>query len=211
MRWVAGAVFAAGILVAAAIGFDDVELSLYQLRFARFLATLGGGIAVVLGALRYFLERQRELAWEKTKFMVELFREFEREMPLRRAQRLVDNARATGDESYLKAILGTLSNLTQEERNDRDAVDRYLDFFDHLYTYVFSTRTLSPDDVLSFSGYVTDILDVRAVSDFALEWGYDDVLDLALHFARRAAHRRRAELAKRLRDDVADYREGRVS
>jgi len=206
LLWLAGAIAIAGIAIAFAIGLGDHALTDYQLRFAQFGATIAGGAGVIISAIRYIWERQEELAWEKTKFMIDLFREFEAESRLRRAQELIDDAQATGDQTHLTRILGDLAGLDEDEINDRRAIDRYLDFFDHLYTYIFITRTLRPQDATSFSGYMIDVLDSEAVSEFAFRWGYEDVLKLAIHFRDQAEQELRAEEADRLRDEVVAKR-----
>lgn len=189
------------LVVAAAIAFDDVTLTPYQLEVAQLLATFGGGLGVVISALRYISERQQELAWEKTRFMVQLFKEFEDDARLRRAQELVDVVTVSGDDARLKAALVPLGELfdaakrqrprwwsssaqtaATESLEDRLALDRYLDFFDHLYTYIFITKTLSTRDARSFSGYVGDIVYSKPLADFSLAEGYEDVLRLGLHF-----------------------------
>ena len=72
-----------------------------------------------------------------------------------------------------------------------------------LYTYIFITKTLSPEDVISFSGYVIDILDSPAVSGFAFDWGYEDVLRLGIHFRDRAFEAGREAMIEELRKEVA--------
>ena len=201
--WIGAGIAVAGIAVALAIGFHHVRLSNYQLRLAQFVATLLGGVGLIISALRYIWERQEELAWEKTKFMVDLFGEFEKEPRFRRAQELMDTSVARKDESFLEHILGSLDGLSREEQEDRRSIDRYLDFFDHLYTYIFITKTLSPEDVISFSGYVIDILDSPAVSGFAFDWGYEDVLRLGIHFRDRAFEAGREAMIEELRREVA--------
>jgi hypothetical protein len=189
-------------LIALAVGFDDVELTRYQLRFSRFLATVAGGLGVLISAFRYIWERQKELAWEKTRFMAELFKEFEEDPTFRRAQELIDDSWASRDTSYLERILGPFKDLRERHKQDRRSIDRYLDFFDHLYTYVFITKTLSPSDVASFSGYAIDILDSPALSRFAIQMGYEDVLRLALFYRRKADDENRAQMVKHLTKEV---------
>lgn len=202
-HWIAFAILAAALLIGASIGFDDAELSDYQLKFVRLLATLLGGFAVVFGALRYIWERHQELAWEKTRFMVELFKEFEEDPNLRRAQLLVDYSWSSRDESRLKSALVPMHRLvTPQAAEDRKALDRYLDFFDHLYTYLFITRTLTPEEASSFSGYAIDILDSPTLSEWAFEWGYEDVLRLGIHFRENARISGRETATEELMDKV---------
>lgn len=227
-HWVAVAVAVAGVVVAAAVGFDDAHLTAYQLKVARLLAAVAGGVGVIFSALRYVWERQKELAWQKTTFMVGLFKDFEQDSVLRRAQELVDLSRA--DPSRLAAALAPIDDLHRAAGRegaqwwrltspgpaatalaDRLALDRYLDFFDHLYTYIFITETLDAADATSFSGYAIDILDSEPLSQFAFDWGYEDVLRLALHFLRLADREGRPEMVNQLRELVASTRqEGRV-
>ena len=218
----------AGVLVAGAIGFDDVTLSNYQLEVARLLVSVGGGFGVVISALRYVWERQQELAWQKTTFMVGLFKDFEQDRSLRRAQELVDRSRE--DDTDLLAALEPLESLyrnasstkarvsarmagrrdPREVLADRLALDRYLDFFDHLYTYIFLTRTLNASDVTSFSGYAIDILDSEPLSKAAREWGYIDVVRLAVHFLDISPKATELEKEKQLDADVARLRDAAV-
>lgn len=221
-----GASIALGLTaVAVAIGFDDATLSNYQLKVARLLVSAGGALGVIVSALRYVWERQRELAWQKTTFMVGLFKDFEQDKTLRRAQELVDRSRY--DDADLRAALEPLDTLyknaasararagarlgpgrePREALADRLALDRYLDFFDHLYTYIFLTRTLEAADVTSFSGYAIDILDSELLADAAREWGYGDVLRLAIHFLDLSAKRDDVERDAQLKATVERMRE----
>lgn len=222
------AVAAAGVLVAGAIGFDDATLSSYQLDVARLLISIGGGVGVVISALRYVWERQQELAWQKTTFMVGLFKDFEQDRSLRRAQELVDRSRE--DDRDLRAALEPLDGLYRNAGNskarlsarmagrrdsreilaDRLALDRYLDFFDHLYTYIFLTRTLDASDVTSFSGYAIDILDSEPLSKAAREWGYIDVVRLAVHFLDISPKEAEIEKERQLDSDIARLRDAAV-
>lgn len=221
-HWLSVALVVGAALIALAIAFDDTTLTPYQLKVARLLTTLGGGAGVVFSALRYIWERQQELAWEKTRFMVQLFEEFEKDARLRRAQELVDVATVSGDESRLRAALAPLGQLVQAAQSarprwwttsaeteasdrleDRLALDRYLDFFDHLYTYIFITKTLSTGDARSFSGYVGDIVYSKPLADFSLSEGYEDVLRLGLHFLEIFDRERPEEEREALRKKVA--------
>ena len=197
--WVIGFVIVAALL-AGALAFDDAELTDYQIRFAQLSVRVAGGIALALGGVRYLVDRQRGLAWDKTRFIVDLFEDFDRDDDCRRARTLVDYSFFTGDHSYLRRILASGGALSNAEWEDRAAIDRYLDFFDRLYTHVFITRTLSVDDVSSFSGYVTDIYKSPGVVAFALEWGYEDVLLFAEAFDMTTEQRDREveELRSRL-------------
>lgn len=222
-RWVAAAIVVGAVLVAAAIGFDDTTLTRYQLEVAGLSATLLGGVGVVFSALRYIWERQQELAWEKTRFMVQLVREFEDDPRLQRARELMDVATVSGDDSRLRAALAPLGELVHtvesargrwwtrstesaagNRLDDRLALDRYLDFFDHLYTYIFITKTLSTGDARSFSGFVGDIVYSRPLTDFSLAEGYEDVLRLGLHFLEIFERERPQEKRDALRRKVAE-------
>lgn len=222
--WGAGAVLFGAVLVAAAIGFDDASLTNYQLKVARLLVATAGGLGVIISALRYLWERQRELAWQKTTFMVSLFKDFEQDKTLRRAQELVDRSRL--DSRDLVVALEPLDRLhaaastpwlrlharlkgardPREVLADRLALDRYLDFFDHLYTYIFLTKTLDAADVTSFSGYAIDVLDLEPLAQAAREWGYGDVLRLAIHFLEMSSTDAEAKRDERLEADVEKLR-----
>lgn len=225
--WAAAAVLAAAVVVAAAIGFDDASLTNYQLKIARLLVAIAGGLGVIISALRYVWERQRELAWQKTTFMAGLFKDFEQDKTLRRAQELVDRSRL--DSRDLFAALEPLDRLhaaastpwrrvharltgardPREVLADRLALDRYLDFFDHLYTYIFLTKTLDAADVTSFSGYAIDVLDLEPLAQAAREWGYGDVLRLAIHFLEMSSTDAETERDAQLEDDVEKLRSPR--
>lgn len=222
-RPVAIAVGIGAVLVAGALAFDDATLTPYQLEVAGLLATFLGGAGVLFSAFRYIWERQQELAWQKTRFMVRLFKEFEDDPRLRRAQELMDVATVSGDDSRLRAALAPLGQLVHaaesargrwwttstgngagDRLEDRLALDRYLDFFDHLYTYIFITRTLSTGDARSFSGYVGDIVYSKPLSDFSLAEGYEDVLRLGLHFLEIFERERPEKEREALREKVAE-------
>lgn len=227
-HWAAAAVMVGSILIAASVGFDDWTLSNYQLKVARLLVAIAGGSGVVISALRYVWERQRELAWQKTTFMVGLFKDFEQDKTVRRAQELIDRSRR--DDRDLVAALAPLETLhaaacsrwarmrallrgdraPRETLEDRLALDRYLDFFDHLYTYIFLTKTLDAAEVTSFSGYAIDILDSEPLAQAAREWGYGDVLRLAIHFLRLSSTEAERERDARLERDVAELRSAPV-
>ena len=219
--WIAVAVAFGALSLSLAIAFDDYQLTAYQLEMAKLLISIAGGMGVIFSALRYVWERQKELAWQKTTFMVGLFKDFEHDPVLRRAQELVDLARY--DSSRLKAALRPMdmlyreagvrawprraaANSSAEALADRLALDRYLDFFDHLYTYIYITKTLDAADVTSFSGYAIDVLDSELLSKFAFDWGYEDVLRLAIHFIELAEDEGRPRMVDQLRKTVASLR-----
>ena len=188
--WVWPTVVAVGaVSLGTAVAFDDWTLTSYQLRFLDVIAKVLAGGAVLFGAFRYLDERSRRLAWDKTRFIVELFEDFDEAEQCQVGRRLMDRAYHTNDFAYLEHILGDTSSLSETEWDDRDAIDRFLEFFDRLYTHVYITGTLIPADVSSFSGYVIQIRDSKCLSDFALRWGYEDVLEFAQRFRDNAAER----------------------
>lgn len=170
------------MLIALAVALDDASLTDYQLQVVNSAVRAVGGLAVIAGGLRYLIDRNRELAWDKTRFISELFSEFDRNESCVRAKELIDHSFFSGDASYLHRILVSGGELSRQEWRDRLCVDRYLDFFDRLYTHLAITRTLSIADVSSFQGYVNDIYRSQEVARFALEWGYEDVLRFAEEF-----------------------------
>lgn len=188
-RWIGGGLGLAGISIALTIGLDDTHLSSYQLSVWDLAVKSVGGLALFGGIFKYFHQRRDQLAWDKTRFIVDLFKEFDRSTEYRRARRLVDEATDSGDDAYLRTLTGPIADLVATTRADRESLDRYLDFFDRLYTYVFITRTLSPQDVSSFWGYAIDIAHRPPLWDFALAWGYEDVLRLAESFDEAASAR----------------------
>ena len=179
--WLAIALVLAGLAVSAAIAFDDVSLSSYQLRVWNLILKSLAGAVVIAGAIgggiRYFRDRSDRLAWDKTRFIAELFDSFGKSRSHQRALRLADEAYQTGDFDYLNKVLAVnRGRLRKRELDDRYALDGYLDFFDRLMTHVFITETLSTDDVSSFSGYVTQIFFITPIKAYALAWGYEDVV-----------------------------------
>ncbi len=109
MTWIALGVAVGGLAIGGAIGFDDLELSPYQLDLLKTLGSTLGGLAVLGGGARYLTERQRELAWNKTRFIIELFQVFDDDDDYRRARLLIDHAVDSGDEVYLEKLTGPLS------------------------------------------------------------------------------------------------------
>jgi hypothetical protein len=200
--WVAVFLGFCSLMLAGAIAFDDWNLTEYQLQLADALGKLLGGGAVFLGALRYLDERAQRLAWDKTKFITELFEDFDQAADCQLARRIIDRAYQLRDFSYLERVLGDPAELTEDEWAARDAIDRFLDFFDQLYTHVFITSTLGLTDVSSFSGYVIQVADNDCLSTFALRWGYEDVIEFAAAFEKSAAIRvRRADELERGLED----------
>lgn len=191
LKWVAGALGLAGVAIAVAIGLDDTRLSPYQLELWTLIAQSAAGLAVIGGGARYLYERKRELAWDKTRFILDLFTLFDDDADFRRARILIDVALDTGDESYLETITGPVRGMEQHEFVDRVALDRYMDFFDRLFTHLYITKTLSSEDTSSFWGYAIDMSQIGCVRRFALEWGYEDVLRLAQIFLDDAQRRDR--------------------
>lgn len=154
---------------------------------------------MIIGAARYLVERRRELAWAKTRFIVELFEDFDQDAACQRAKDLIDFRFFSGDSSYLADILASGGNLTAEQWKDRACIDHYLDFFDRLYTHVDATKTLALADVKSFWGYVRDIYDTLEVLAFAIEWGYEDVVSFAEDFDVLARQREKRVTELRVR------------
>ncbi len=187
----AGAVaIAAASLIALGVAFDDAELTDYQLKLWDLAIKSVGALGAIGGVARYLYERRQELRWQKTRFIVELFQAFDEDADYQAAKGAVDLAGIVPEaEDLLARVLGHPEGLNQSEMKLRSSIDRYLDFFDRLYTYVFMTKTLTRDDVSSFWGYVIDIRNSPAVSRFALDWGYEDVIRLADKFDEAATAR----------------------
>jgi hypothetical protein len=201
--WTAIGLIFAAILIGAAIAFDDVSLSSYQLRVWNLIFKSSAGLVVVGGTIgggiRYFRDRRDRLAWDKTRFMAELFESFDDSSSHQRALKLIDQAYQSGDYGYLTRVLSDYGGrFRKRDLGDRYAIDRFLDFFDRLMTHVFITETLSKEDIASFSGYVTQIVDVPPVKAYALNWGYEDVVSFGEDLWRGT---NRVALAARLDDD----------
>lgn len=135
-----------------------------------------GLLAIAIGAFRVIDERknarlanERELAWRKTQFLAELARGFETDSRNQAALKLIDS----DPDGVRRLLLSEPRTLDEEDLERLHCLDRYFDFLDRLYTFVFVTKTLDLRDVMVFSGYL-DILDDGSLRDGVERRGYID-------------------------------------
>lgn len=146
---------------------------------------LVGAVGLLGAAVGFFFDRWRErkvrkdeLAWRKTEFLADLGQRFDNDPTTREALALID-----GPEEVLHRLCETpTTQLPAEDLRRVHALDRYLDFFDRMYVYVFTTQTLTLDEAAVFSGYL-DVLDRPVVWDYADARGFGDSLRLHREYA----------------------------
>lgn len=142
-------------------------------------------VAAIAGAVRYFRSRQHELdlrreelAWRKTDLVVRLAEHFDNDPDIQAALKLME----FGDPAPFDKVAETLRNpveeLTMEELKYRYQIDRYCDFFDRLYQFVFVNQTLTEKDTACFTWYIRRIGQVPALTEFAKQNGYEDLLKM---------------------------------
>lgn len=114
--------------------------------------------------------RQDDLSWKKTQFLFELAQDFAGDERHQHAYQLIDS-----DDPILNKCLGD-STLTAPQQVARYDIDRYMDFFDRLTTFVNVTKSLMLADVSCFAGYFDGIASNEHVRKYAEENGYQDVI-----------------------------------
>lgn len=148
------------------------------LPFVGALGLLGAAAGFFFDRWRERQVRKNELAWRKTEFLANLGERFDNDPSTRQALRLID-----GPEDALQAICSTpTEQMTEDDLAKVHALDRYLDFFDRMYVYVFTTKTLSLEEAAVFSGYL-DVLDRQVVWNYAEARGFADALSLHREYA----------------------------
>jgi len=141
--------------------------------------------AASAGAIRYFRARRREyvlrkeeLAWRKTDLVVRLAEHFDKDPNIQGGLRLIEFGVPITFEELAQILRSPVSSLSREQLDLRYQVDRFFDFFDRIYHFVCVTKTLTPKDAECFTWYIRRIGQVSALSDFARQNGYEDLLTL---------------------------------
>ena len=149
-------------------------------------------IAGIVGLVKYFQETRRDrqvrlddLAWRKTQFIIDLATGFDADEKYQRVFKLLSYGIGLPEGSSLSHVLEEdTSSLTQEEIEVRYSIDRYLDFFDRLYSYVFVTHAIKISDIETFSWHLQQIASNENVTNFARREGYKKVLELYMEVAK---------------------------
>lgn len=167
------------------VGMTQLQIDYWSMMLSA-ISTFMLIAAAIAGAIRYFQERERdrkerqeELSWRKTQFILELAEDFEKDEQHQFAWKLLTYQTGLPSNSTLKKMLGKdVRSLSQEEMKVRCAIDNYLDFFDRLYHFTFVTKTLNVADIEVFGWYIAQIAETKETCDYANSAGFEDVLQL---------------------------------
>jgi hypothetical protein len=123
---------------------------------------------------------REQLNWRRAQFLVDLANSFDHDEDVRCVLDHLttkDGHVAEGDLAI--ALRGDrISELTNDQKKLRYAVDRYLEFFDRLASFTLDLDCLKLADLVVFSWYLGAIGDSEALSAYATREGYDRVLQL---------------------------------
>jgi hypothetical protein len=155
----------------------------YQRQIA-VVAAFGGS---VFGAVRYFNEqvkdreqRQQELRWQRSQFVLNLADTFEQDPRFQRALKMLAFGTELPAKSSLHRILAQeTSDLSADELDALYALDRYLDFFDRLAYYVGQTEVLQVSDASVFADPLDQIVYDPDLHSYACREGYTEGVKLA--------------------------------
>jgi hypothetical protein len=184
----------------------------------RALIALGALIAAAEGARRYFkarredrILRREEIAWRRTELINGLADQFDKDASCQDALKVIAQYRHGHRAVNLKKALDPdAKKLRRSEADARYLIERYLDFFDRLYTYIYITEVITAREALFFSGYIDEIAEVAELRNFAQSCGYAIVLELAPAFR---VVRQLQSIAPDSQEEAEDLRrsiEGRV-
>ena len=139
----------------------------------------GLGLLGAAGAgARYLWDRNEERSWKKTQFLMELAKDFDSEERTKTAFRVFD-----GPHEKLHHLLKTPKRQLKSKDVDLvHCIDRYFDFFDRLYVFVYTIETLSLQEAMVFGGFL-DIMEDEQVRAYARSRGFGDVVTLADNMA----------------------------
>ena len=168
--------------------------------------SVGSGLALVAavaGAVRYFRSKQHELnlrreelAWRKTDLVVRLAEHFDNDPDIQAALKLMEFGDPAPFEKVAHSLRKPPGELTAEELKYRYQIDRYCDFFDRIYQFVFVNGTLTEKDAACFTWYIRRIGQVPSLREFAEQNGYADLLKLYKRYEPQFQTPEKGELAK---------------
>lgn len=187
------------MVVAVAGWIDDVSsyLGLTPAEFWDVALTAAAGIGGLVVILRFIAERKaaraeqeqarilrrEELDWRRTELIAQLFQTFESNDTYQKALLLITrNKHGSSGDLLTRALDPEARDLSEAELASRFVIDRYLDFFDRLYSYIHITKVLGEKELLAFSGYVEEIRDTPVLRKYAESYGYEVVVRLAESF-----------------------------
>jgi hypothetical protein len=154
--------------------FEFLDLS------TKLLTALAVLLTAYYGGQKFLIERRDDRRWRKTELFARLAREFEADLRVQQALRLINEYRHGLEKPNLSKILSPDGDgLNKKELDDRYAFDRYLEFLDRCYTYVYVTKAIQPKDLLAFSYYAEEVRDIPPLCEYAKKCGFDAVLKLA--------------------------------
>jgi len=144
-------------------------------------------LAIFGGAFKYLSDRNYAVSQYNSKFIHELGLSFDNNNHHQEANRMIEITSRNhpyGGDTELKSVLKKwgkkelLPQLNQRELDVLFIIDRYLDFFDRIYHYVFVTKALRLKDAECFRWYLAKIVETQCVYDYAVNNGYEDVVKL---------------------------------
>jgi hypothetical protein len=166
------------------MNLTEFQLQLWD-TILKSVATIVALIAAIAGAFKYFRARHRELevrreelAWKKTELIVRLSEHFDSDPNIQAALKLIELGIPISFKKVAHLLQKPIAKLSAKERQFRYQIDRFFDFFDRLYQFVCITKTLTTKDAECFTWYIRRIGQVPALTDFARENGYKDLLRL---------------------------------
>jgi len=123
---------------------------------------------------------REQLSWRRAQFLVDLASAFDSDVDVRRVldHLTTKDGRVAEEDLAIALRADRVSELTNDQKNLRYAVDRYLEFFDRLASFTFDLDCLQLADLFVFSWYLGTIGDSEAMSAYATREGYDRVLQL---------------------------------
>jgi hypothetical protein len=150
-------------------------------------------LLIVIGGLfglgRFVTERKDDRAWRRTELISQLIDFFENDERIQEAMKIISAAkhgrgrlmgrkwRRTVRLDLSRILSPTITGLSDEELDARHCLDRYLDFFDRLYTFIHGTQTISARELFFFVGFLEEVEDIPELKAHAERW-YGPIFDL---------------------------------
>jgi len=122
--------------------------------------------------------RAEDLNWRRAQFLLQLANSFDDDPYVKHVLDCFVTKDAAVAEGDLTVALRErdVSLLSDDQKQLRYAVDRFLDFFDRLAGFIDGLECLRIEDLSVFSWYLSTISGSSAISNYAVKFGYEHVL-----------------------------------
>lgn len=134
-------------------------------------------IVAIIGLIKYFHTRSKELAWRRTEFLFEQSRLLDTDEEYKESIRMLEGRHSVK--------LETLYDDYEKTKTDKDKIkyyeimDKLLNYFDRISYSVYDAKTLTIIEVSNFGWYLQKIKDSKLLNKYCEDNGFQDILKLS--------------------------------